>query len=598
MRQIKQKSLKVKLVFIIIFCWVLPVLLIGSFCALYYTNAMDHKINQSIRNEVDSSMSFVTDRLELFIHESRAVSYSREIENEYKAYLKSDYAGDFINFQYNTRQVLDSNYDYRGKTLLSAFFLLDRNEPSEIVFSNRSEYDMMLNYHENVHSKVLDYASGLGTKVGFFNDGQDLFLVRNLIQQSNFEPFGVLVYQINPEFLFEHMMNKEIFTDAFFFTFGDSISELQLAQNRFSKQEIEQQRGAIVKNLHSLAPDSVTVEKTDKMICYYSNASSKDYSFSSAILVDKEKLNKEFVTLNIVIYSTLATIIPVIVFVFIFIYRNITNPIQKIITVTQKLKQGELGVQIPSEIQNSEFQNLADSFNNMSSEMKYLFDYVYKEQIALKDAKILAMTSQMNPHFLNNTLEMMNWQARMSGDITVSKMIESLSVLLDASMNRTEEKEIPLSQELECVDAYLYIISMRFGKRLRIEKEIDAVDLDTKIPPLSIQPLLENSVTYGIQPLQKGTVTIKIYQKSLSCLAIEVCNNGKEISKEEEARIKRIIAGEEKREESKHRSLGIYNVNQRIRLLYGEAYGLQIFRDHDGITVARITIPYHGNPAE
>lgn len=91
---------------------------------------------------------------------------------------------------------------------------------------------------------------------------------------------------------------------------------------------------------------------------------------------------------------------------------------------------------------------------------------------------------QINPHFLNNTLEIMNWQARMSGDITICKMIESLGTVLDYHMDREDKRVIRLSEELRCADAYFYIISMRFGKRLVVERKIDNGLLQAMVPQL------------------------------------------------------------------------------------------------------------------
>ena len=124
----------------------------------------------------------------------------------------------------------------------------------------------------------------------------------------------------------------------------------------------------------------------------------------------------------------------------IFIARQITAPMGRMIDASREVEQGKIGMQIEGDpMPNAEFSYLSDSFNRMSSEVKYLFDYAYNEKLARKEAKIIALQSQINPHFLNNTLEMMNWQARMAGDVPVSKMIEALATLLDYSMDRSNK---------------------------------------------------------------------------------------------------------------------------------------------------------------
>ena len=99
---------------------------------------------------------------------------------------------------------------------------------------------------------------------------------------------------------------------------------------------------------------------------------------------------------------------------------------------------------------------------------------------------------------------MMNWQARMSGNLEVSSMIESLGVVLDYNMNRESKRLTTLSQELRCADAYFHIISKRFGKRLTVEKEIDQKLLSIKVPQLVLQPMIENAVVHGIERIKQG----------------------------------------------------------------------------------------------
>ncbi len=140
----------------------------------------------------------------------------------------------------------------------------------------------------------------------------------------------------------------------------------------------------------------------------------------------------------------------------------------------------------------------------MSSELKNQFERSYLEQQALQQARVKALQSQINPHFLNNTLEVINWEARLSGDERVSAMIEALSVMLNAALDRDGRSMIPLREELSYVDAYLYIIRERLGDRLVIEREIDETMLDEMVPRLIFQPLVENAVEHDLTARHGG----------------------------------------------------------------------------------------------
>jgi two-component system sensor histidine kinase YesM len=117
--------------------------------------------------------------------------------------------------------------------------------------------------------------------------------------------------------------------------------------------------------------------------------------------------------------------------------------------------------------------HLGVAFWEMSLRLKELIERSYKEEIALRDARIQALQSRINPHFLNNALEAINWQARMDGAGTVGEMVETLSVLLNASLDRSEQRLVPLRQELNIVDAYFYFVRLQFGDRLPIQRFID-----------------------------------------------------------------------------------------------------------------------------
>ena len=120
-------------------------------------------------------------------------------------------------------------------------------------------------------------------------------------------------------------------------------------------------------------------------------------------------------------------------------------------------------VQLEPFDKNEEMGALIDTFNHMSGSLEESFNRIYVEEIAQRDATLKALQSQNNPHFLNNTLEIINWKARLSGNEEVSEMIGALSVMMNATMNRDNEMFVPLSEELCYVDAYLTIIRQRFG---------------------------------------------------------------------------------------------------------------------------------------
>lgn len=227
----------------------------------------------------------------------------------------------------------------------------------------------------------------------------------------------------------------------------------------------------------------------------------------------------------------------------------------------------------------------------MSDTLLNQFDRLYKEEIALRDARIMALQSQINPHFLNNTLEIINWEARLAGNDRVSSMIESLSVMMDAAADRSHTPMIPLEEEFKYVNAYLHIIQKRLGKRLTVIKEIDESLYSYKVPRLILQPILENAIEHGVDKCDKGTVIIRAYKNDddNGLFFLEVENDGL-FTRRDEDRIKTILAPNYEPPKGKKGSLGIRNVNQRLKIIYGEKGGLYITMTSKGGALAKIVM--------
>ncbi len=145
-----------------------------------------------------------------------------------------------------------------------------------------------------------------------------------------------------------------------------------------------------------------------------------------------------------------------------------------------------------------------------------LFGRLYQEELARRDAQIKALQAHINPHFLNNTLETINWQAR---------MIEALSTVLDAALDRKSSPQVRLAEEMTYVNAYLYIVAQRFGKRLTVDVDLPEELMDCLVPRLILQPVIENAVEHGIGASGQGRVALRGSRQG-DRLVLEIQNDG------------------------------------------------------------------------
>ena len=199
-----------------------------------------------------------------------------------------------------------------------------------------------------------------------------------------------------------------------------------------------------------------------------------------------------------------------------------------------------------------------------------------EQEKLLMAARIEALASQINPHFLFNTLTSISSLIRSQPE-TARMLIVKLSGLLRRLL-RSQEHFVTLREELEAIDEYLDIESIRFGPKLRIEKDIDPGSLDVVVPSMLLQPLVENSIKHGLAPkIGEGRITIRSVRERGHAI-IDVIDNGVGVGP---AHVERLKAG----------GIGLRNVNERLRVIYGAPYQLKLISQPGQGTSARIEIP-------
>jgi two-component system, sensor histidine kinase YesM len=286
----------------------------------------------------------------------------------------------------------------------------------------------------------------------------------------------------------------------------------------------------------------------------------------------------------------LITLFIVLVFLMVSIFLSLkfTRFIRDLLGNINKVKAGNYNARMP-EYKDIELSLLSNNFNNMASEIKYLINQVYEKQLLLKETEFKFLQSQMNPHFLFNTLVTIGYKARLSQDETVYKMVTSLTELLQASIYSNSKDKITIREEMESVKFYLYLQKIRFDDKLeyRINLSNESI-LDYYLPKLCVEPIVENALIHGLEgKIGKGTVDINIREDSNS-VYFEIIDNGVgfEIDTidldDTENTVKR---------KKGHNNIGLYNTHNRIKLLYGEQYGVMIQSELDKGSKIVVHIP-------
>lgn len=574
----KTRSLKWQMMRIVLAGWLVPVTLILAVMGWYITDSLGTRTADSLNEQFTVNVRMCADRLDSALTASRTASSDPTIKNAWADYARD---GLYPALYRSAYSFLDGQYRSDSRVRFAAFWFHEAPEHMRLAVYNQSlglRYDRLKTYWQEDYRAAADLAATLDTDIGFLFRHGELYLVRNVMSPS-FTPIGTLVLALNQSYYFENLTALPWAREVTVYLDGMA---LPLSKETLPPPETLPQPGVI--RLTALDQSYLTAA-----------SSQREYSLSAGVRLDLSSFLNQFSGYVWLLLGMSLLLIPLLLYVFSFFRRKVSDPVHVMMEGAGEIEAGKLGHQLSYRASSREFQYLTDSFNHMSGQLKGQFDRIYQEELALRDARIKALQSHINPHFLNNTLEIINWEARLGGNAKVSKMIEALSTVLDAAVARDKRPEVTLAEEMGYVNAYLYIIDQRFGKRLTVEQDIAEETLTRMVPRLILQPVIENAVEHGIGPGGSGTIVLRSRLRD-GLLLIDVENDGI-LTEEDQEHIRTLLAPGYDSSRESSRNLGIANVNQRLRILYGGPSGLQIGLLHGRVT-ARLTVQPRQTRAE
>lgn len=276
----------------------------------------------------------------------------------------------------------------------------------------------------------------------------------------------------------------------------------------------------------------------------------------------------------------------VIVFApFSFVIMNILTPLNKLTIFMKKIKNRNLNL-LKSRVDlegYAEIEAISDEFNSMLSQLNSLTDNLvetttklYKTEVEKKQAEIAYVQSQINPHFLYNTLDTIKGIALVKGVKEVYEMSAALSAIFRYSIKGSDE--VMLKEELKIIGSYTKIQQIRFSDRIAFEIICPEDIKDLIIPKMILQPLVENAVYHGLEPLiEGGILKITVQKNGSDLLEIHIVDNGLGIPPDSLEELCSLLMKEEAVSlKATKEHIGLTNVNNRIKLKYGKQYGLTI----------------------
>lgn len=553
---------------------IIPVSLFTYFATENLYTSLDNQIVSSGENSIE----YMHDKTEAMLKGYSGKFYELEADEEFKDDILT-WCYDGVDFDYNVQ--------WRLITILNFWMSIDWQINS-------------IEIHNLVNGQVLD-AKRTGAQLIDDERGYEVWNTRDKKLQTN-----TAFMRDNDEMLIMHQMNK--------FETGNPLvvivirSKYSSFENLLEDMRTDEREAVFLFNdedyLISMISNDEDLHLTEQILEFFdeikarpneSNVLEKDGTYIFGRSVSKKKLYViRAVPKDIIRAATnqtlgtgilLGVLGLVVAFAISFLLSIvISKPIvelsdtMKTLVVNDYSKQGDIK-------REDEIGRLHNSFHYMVERNQELINREYKSTLEMHKAQINALQAQINPHFLYNTLQVIGGMTLKNKTNEIYSMTIALSDIMRYSLSFSSEM-VRFRQELKYLESYIHIQNQRFENEIHVEMDIDDKILEYRIPKLILQPIIENSFKHGLESVS-GDWHIKINAelKDKKNILIKIIDNGKGISEEKLAELKEVLENSESVWDSKEH-IGLKNINERIRLIYGDDYGLNISSfTNEGTTV-------------
>lgn len=405
------------------------------------------------------------------------------------------------------------------------------------------------------------------------------------ISNSSLTRVGVVHIRINEKDIYKALSSNNETNEIYLLQHNGEILSCK------NKDEISKNinnRLNVTKINENLGKSYIDADKNGKKIVVNSASIDKgDWILIS--LVSYEELVAPLTSIkNILLLINLIFMISFLI-VALFISNIISKPIIKLRRSMLKVESGDFNgkVEVQSE---DEIGKLSQNFNNMLDKVSELLVLTKEQERLKRDAEFEALQAQINPHFLFNTLSSIRWAAAAYGDEKVEDMVHALSILLRASITNGQEM-VSLESEINILKNYLDLIQMKQGTTIIFECNIDESIMKYRIPHLLLQPIVENSILHGFEDRNEPGVIRITAIAAEELLKIELTDNGKGLQGDT---LDSILNRESQALDDKkyYKSVGLKNIHDRLKLIYGQNYGIDICDGEKNGTKVTLYMPF------
>lgn len=552
---------KLFLVYMVTFCIAIT--------AIFVVSAYSYAINiikvsgdyvKNIASAVRDNMDIELNQYSNILHSVSSADIETVINNKY------EYGNEKI-YAYHLAQQLQ-NYSDKVRGVTGICFV--DNDGMEVGVGVWNEEKI-----HHIHKEELDTMNNLdGQEVWNYCDGSIVLSKKLYAYSSVMKPIGYIHMMINENRLIDICSHSKKDKDIFLI--------LGMSDNIVLSNE-DRLKGGNTKELG--VSDNNFAYEGNKYQLYYEK--SNNFNLTYCYLMNKTAINNGIYMIILKFLLMALGFSIVLILIVNKIYKHHGKPISEMLRCMEDVRHGNLTSRVEYS-GDDEIGLLGEEFNKMIEKLDEQVNHIMQMEIQVKDAQLMAYENQTNPHFLYNTLDLVRMMSINKENDKIENVVVSLSRIL--RYNLSQETTVALADEVRCAESYFDIWYMRIGDKFEYEFDIDDSLMNCHVVKFILQPLIENAIKHGIEPMERkdGFITV-IAQKHDNRIIINVADNGVGITKEKLKEIKENI----KNQGCSNNHIGLQNLYKRLILFYGEEnVFMDIFSEAGQSTQVLIEIPY------
>lgn len=423
-------------------------------------------------------------------------------------------------------------------------------------------------------------SKGRSVFVNNINDADTIQMIKMVKDLQTYKPIGYIRFGLKRNYIEKMAKNINFGSDGGVVIFDENL-------NKISGIAHDSVLSKLLKEKPSIGNFSYSEGKNEYTAVHIHSDST---GWTTVGVIPLRYINKDLAGIQYLTVIIIVLTIIIGVTVSVIIAQSLILPLENTVNALEKFSRGDFAVRL-KENRCDEIGKLNRIFNKAIKEINELMQKVTQSEILNKEMEFKTLQSQMNPHFLYNTLDAINWLAFKEKQTEICNLVAAISSLIRASISN-KKSIITIEQELDYVKNYIYIQHIRYKDRFDIIYDIDESLLKQAVPKLIIQPIVENAIIHGIENSKNKNLLYISVKRENECIIIIVKDTGIGMTDEKVSELLKEPLNAEGDEQKAHTNLGLYAVHKRIQLMYGDLYGLTVQSQAGEGTTVTLHIPF------